>query len=180
MGSTIPKGQLFFSTMHSEGLAGKTETFVRYGVTRRLEAGFGYLWKQGVVRPLASYALVEEKKKRPSLTGGLMYDSLGGGRQGVFLSLAKGFRKTPLGVPASLYVGGAKISGEGGGRFIAGANVSVTKWLTASVQYDGKYPNFGLTAKVATIGGAPVRVGVVAAKGDQFGPIIATSIPLGK
>lgn len=166
--------------MHSEGLAGKTETFARYGVTRRFEAGFGYLWKQGIVRPLASYALLTEKHHRPSLTGGLMYDSLGGGRQGLFLSVAKGFKETPLGVPVNLYVGGAKISGESGGRFIAGFNVPVNRWLTASMQYDGKYPNLGVTARVATIGGAPIRVGVVAAEGDKFGPIIAASIPLGR
>ena len=166
--------------MHSKGLAGETETFVRYGVTRRFEAGFGYLWKQGIVGPLASYAFVEEKKARPSLTGGLMYDSLGGGRQGVFLSLARGFQETPLGVPVNLYVGGAKISGESGARFIAGFNVPINRWLTASMQYDGKSPNFGVTAKVATLGGAPVRIGIVAAEGDRFGPIIATSIPLGR
>lgn len=166
--------------MHSEGLAGKTETFVRYGFTRRFEAGFGYLWKQGVVRPLASYAFLEEKKGRPSLTGGLMYDSLGGGRQGVFLSLAKGFSETPLGVPVNLYAGGAKISGESGARFIAGFNLPLNRWLTASMQYDGKYPNFGVTAKVATVGGAPIRIGIVAAEGDKFGPIIATAIPLGR
>jgi len=166
--------------MHSEGLAGKTETFVRYGVTRRFEAGFGYLWKQQITRPLASYALLEEKQDRPSLTGGLMYDSLGGGRQGVFLSLAKGFRDTPLGVPVSLYLGAAKVSGESGGRIIGGFNVPVNRWLTASMQYDGRYPNFGLIAKVATVGGAPIRLGIVAAEGDKFGPIIATSIPLGR
>lgn len=166
--------------MYSQGLAGRTETFVRYGFTRRFEAGFGYLWKQDIVRPLASYAFLEEKKDRPSLTGGLMYDSLGGGRQGVFLSLAKGFQETPLGVPINLYVGGARISGESGTRFIAGFNVPINQWLTASMQYDGRYPNIGVTAKVATIGGAPVRVGVVAAEGDKFGPIIATSIPLGR
>jgi hypothetical protein len=166
--------------MHSEGLAGKTETFVRYGLTQRLEAGFGYLWKQGIVRPLASYTLVTEKGHRPSLTGGLMYDSLGGGRQGVFISVAKGFARTPLGVPASLYVGGAKISGESGARFIAGLNVPLNERVTASVQYDGRYPNFGVTAHVATVGGAPIRLGVVAAEGDKFGLLIATSIPLGR
>ena len=166
--------------MHSKGLAGETETFVRYGVTRRFEAGFGYLWKQGIVRPLASYTLLEEKEARPSLTVGLMYDSLGGGRQGTFVSVARGFRETPLGIPAHLYVGGAQISGEDGARFIAGVNLPVTEWLTASLQYDGRYPNVGVTAKVATIGGAPIRLGLVAAQGDKFGPIIATSIPLGR
>jgi len=166
--------------MHSEALAGKTETFVRYGVSRRLELGFGYLWKQSVVRPLASYQFVTEHKSRPALTGGLMFDSLGGGRQGTFLSVSKGFKRTPLGVPASLYIGGAKITGEDGGRFIAGLNVPVNDWLIASVQYDGRYPHLGLTARVGTIHGAPVRLGVVAAKGTEVGPIIAVGIPLGR
>ena len=179
MGATIPEGRLFLSTMHSEGLAGKTETFARYGFTRRFEAGFGYLWKQGIVRPLAGYTLVTEKAPRPALTGGLMYDSLGGGRQGAFLSLSRGFEKTPLGVPVSLYAGGARISGEGGVRFIAGFNVPVTGWLTASLQYDGRYPNFGVTARVGSIHGSDVRLGVVAAEGDKPGPIIAVAIPLG-
>ncbi len=165
--------------MHSEGLAGETETFVRYGVSRRLEMGFGYLWKQGIVRPLASYLFVTEEKSRPALTGGLMYDSLGGGRQGVFVSASKGFRKTPLGVPLSLYLGGTQISGEDHPRLIAGLSVPVNRWLTASVQYDGKHPHLGLTAKVGSIRGSDLRVGVVAAEGDKIGPIIAVGLPLG-
>lgn len=50
--------------MHSERLAGKTKTFLRYGATHRLEIGFGYLWEQDVVRPLASYTLVTERGGR--------------------------------------------------------------------------------------------------------------------
>ncbi len=40
--------------------------------------------------------------------------------------------------------------------------------------------NQGESVDVALIGGAPLRVGIVAAEGDRFGPIIATSIPLGR
>ncbi len=163
--------------MHSDGLAGKTETFLRYGVTPRLEAGFGYLQEQNIVRPLVSYALVTESRERPSLTVGLMYDSLGGGRQGTFLSVAKAL-KTSVGVPGSLYIGGAKITNEKNGRFIAGANVPLTRWLNASVQFDGKYPNVGVTARIGSVVGVPVRLGLVAARGDKFGPLLATDVPL--
>jgi hypothetical protein len=165
--------------MHSEGLAGKTETFLRYGVTRRFEAGFGYLWKQNIVRPLASYTLLLENRERPSLTMGLMYDSLGGGRQGTFLSAAKDLYR-PLGIPASVYIGGALITNERDIRFIVGSNLYFTRWLNASVQYDGKYANVGVTVRAGSIGNAPVRLGIVAAKGNRFGPLVAINIPLGR
>ena len=163
--------------MHSEGLAGRTETFVRYGISPRLEAGFGYLAKQEIARPLVSYTLVTESPARPSLTTGLMYDSLGGGRQGVFMSVAKNLRGR---LPASLYIGGAQITNENGPRLIAGGNVALTRWLNASVQFDGKYPNVGVTANVGSVGGVPVRFGIVAARGDKFGPLIATDIPIAR
>ena len=166
--------------MHSEALAGKTETFVRYGVSRRLELGFGYLWEPDIVRPLASYLFVTEEKSRPALTGGLMYDSLGGGRQGGFVSASKSFASTPLGVPVNLYVGGAQISREDDPRFIAGLNVPVNRWLTASVQFDGKHPHLGVTGKVGSIRGSDIRLGVVLSEGDKLGPIIAVGIPLGR
>lgn len=161
--------------MHSEGLAGRTETFLRYGITPRLEVGFGYLAKQGIARPLASYTFVTEKAARPSLTAGLLYDSLGGGRQGVFVSVAKNLRGS---LPASLYIGGAQITNENRPRLIAGGNVALTRWLNASVQFDGRYPNLGVTANVGSVGGVPVRFGIVAARGDKFGPLLATDIPL--
>ncbi len=168
---------MFLSTLHSEGLAGRTETFVRYGVTPRLELGFGFLAKQGIARPLLSYTLVTENAARPSLTAGLMYDSLGGGRQGAFVSVAKNLRGK---LPASLYIGGAQITNETRPRLIAGGNVGLTRWLNASVQFDGKYPNVGVTANVGSVGGLPVRFGVVAARGDKFGPLIATDVPLAR
>jgi len=163
--------------MHSEGLAGRTETFLRYGVTPRLEAGFGYLQKQGIARPLLSYTLVPENEARPSLTGGLMYDSLGGGRQGLFVSLAKNVRGW---LPLSLYIGGAQITNENRPRLIAGGNVTLTRWLNASVQFDGKYPNVGMTAHVGSVGGVPLRFGIVAARGDKFGPLLAADFPAGR
>lgn len=165
--------------MHSEGLAGVTETFLRYGVNERLEVGFGYLWKQDVVRPLASYTLLTEKEKRPSVTAGQMFDSLGGGRQGVFATTEKSFEVRP-GLRGSIYVGGAKISNEDRAGFIAGLNVPLTDAITTSVQYDGKYANLGLTARVGSIRGVPVRLGIVAAKARHFGPLIATDIPLSR
>ena len=177
MGTTVAKGNLFLSTMHSEGLAGKTETFVRYGFTERFEAGFGYLWQQGIVRPLASYTWITEKNTHPSLTTGLMFDALGGGRQGVFASVAKAIPFTE-GRSASLYVGGAKISNEDLARFIAGVNVPLMRGVNASVQYDGNHPNVGLVAAVGSIKGVPVQVGIVAAQGKEFGPLAAMNLPL--
>lgn len=165
--------------MHSEGLAGGTETFLRYGVTPRLEVGFGHLARQNTVRPLASYTLAPETAGRPSLTTGLMFDSLGGGRQGVFLSVAKDLQGV-AGIPASLYLGGAKITNENGLRFLAGTNVRLTNKINVSVQYDGRYANFGVTTEVGVVNGAPIRFGLVAAGGDRIGPLIATSLPVGR
>lgn len=165
--------------MHSKGLAGETETYVRYGFTPRFEAGFGYLWKPRVVRPIASYALIPEAEKRPSLALGLMYDSVGGGRQGAFLNVGKDLTKI-IGTPFSGYIGGGKMFNERGLRFLAGANKPLTPWLSASVQFDGRYANVGVTAKVGSIDGAPVRLGIVAAKGTKFGPLLAVNIPIAR
>ena len=165
--------------MHSEGLAGKTETFVRYGVSERMELGFGYLWKQDIVRPLASYTVMKEKGDRPSLTTGLMFDSLGGGRQGVFATFEKSFRAGTERT-GSLYVGGAVISNEDRARLLAGLHVPLGRVFSASVQFDGKYANLGLTAAAGRIGGAPVHLGIVAARGREFGPLIATHLPLSR
>ena len=166
--------------MHSEGLAGETETFVRYGVSRRLEVGIGYLWKPGNVRPLASSTFVTETDDRPAFTAGLMHDALGGGRQGVFVTASKALPRTMLGMPVSVYGGGAQISGESGPRFIGGLNVPFNDWLSASVQFDGKYVHPALTARVGRVKGAPVRLGIVAAQGDKLGPLIAIDVPLGR
>ncbi len=163
--------------MHSEGLAGKTETFVRYGLTGRLEVGFGYLWKQNIIRPLATYTLMPETRERPALTAGLLLDSLGGGRQGVFATVAKDIERT-TGVPLSLYVGAARISNEKKLRPLVGGNARLTRRLNASAQFDGRYVNLGLVANVGTVGGLPVRLGIVAARGDQIGPLVTTSVPV--
>ncbi|MCC6403545.1 MAG: hypothetical protein IT207_06000 [Fimbriimonadaceae bacterium] len=56
----------------------------------------------------------------------------------------------------------------------------IARGLNASVQYDGKYANLGLVARVGSIKGAPVYFGIVAAQGDRFGPLIATSFPIGR
>ena len=65
--TTVPERHLYFSTMTSDGLAGKTEAFFRVGVTPRLELGFGYLAKQQTLRPLANYTFLTETAKRPAL-----------------------------------------------------------------------------------------------------------------
>jgi hypothetical protein len=177
VGATVREGHLFISTMSSKGLAGVTETFVRYGVTPRLELGFGYLWRQGYVRPLTSYSLIPETAAQPSLTVGLMTDSLGGGREGGFISLAKDFGAR-YGVPASFYIGGAQISSEDGLRFLAGLKVRLPGSLIASAQFDGRFVHLGATVAVGRINGAPVRLGIVAARGDRLGPLIAINLPL--
>ncbi|WP_309717842.1 hypothetical protein [Armatimonas sp.] len=160
--------------MHSEGLAGKTETFLRYGVTPRLAVGFGYLHKQGYVRPLLSYTLTPETPKIPSTTLGLMTDSLGGGRQGAFMT----FGKALPGLPASVYIGPAKITGEPRFRLLAGINGRIGKNFSASVQLDGRYANVGLVSTVGQVSGIPLRLGIVAAHGNRFGPLAAWNIPL--
>ena len=177
MGATLTQGTLFLSTMNSAGLAGRSETFVRYGVTPRFEAGFGYLDKQKTVRPLASYTLVAETRTAPSLTTGLMFDSLGGGRQGVFVSVAKDLQGV-TGIPASLYLGGAKITNERGLRLLAGANFRLTPKVNASVQFDGRYANLGVTTEIGRVNGTSIRFGMVAAGGDKIGPLLATSFPV--
>lgn len=170
---------MFVSHFHAERLPIKDQTFLRYGVTDRLEVGIGYLWDKQVVRPLANYTLITERTKRPSLTVGAMVDSLQGGRQGYFLSLGKDLKKA-LGTPASLYVGGAKVSRENSLRFIAGANVHLTRWLNGSVQYDGKDLHFGLSFKVATVSGQPVRFSLLAVGGDSLGVLGATRFAVGR
>ena len=165
--------------MHSEGLAGKTETFVRAGITPRLELGFGYLWKQSIVRPLATYALVTETQERPAWTLGLLTDSLGGGRSGVFTTVAKDLHQA-TGLPLSLYVGAARVSNEDHTRFLTGTNVRLGRSANFSAQFDGRYVNLGLTAEVGKLGSLPIRLGIVAARGSRLGPLAATSFPLGE
>lgn len=165
--------------MHSKGLAGETEIFVRYGVTERLELGLGYLNKQRIVRPLASYVLVPETQSMPSLTTGAMVDALEDGRQMLFLTAGKRF-PTKHGVPVNAYAGIAQVTTRSETRFIGGLLVPLAKGLNASVQFDGRYANVGLTARVGTIGGVPIYFGIVAAKGDRFGPLIATTFPLNR
>ncbi|MDX1931747.1 MAG: hypothetical protein SFU56_04005 [Capsulimonadales bacterium] len=165
--------------MHSDGLAGKTETFVRYGVTPRLEVGFGYLWKQSIVRPLATYTLLPETAARPAWTTGVLTDSLGGGRSGLFTTLAKDIEENTR-LPLSLYIGTAVVSNERDRwRFLTGANVRVARGLNLSAQFDGRYVNLGLVGQVGTVGGVPIRLGIVAARGNKIGPLAAASFPLG-
>ena len=163
--------------MSSKALAGETETFVRYGVTDRLELGFGYLWRPRVIRPLASYTFVKETKETPSLAVGLMFDSLGGGRQGIFVATGKNLNDQ-LKIPATAYVGGAAITNEDRPRLIAGVNYFINRGLTASAQFDGKYSHLGLTASAGKLGIAPLRVGIVYSKNRYFGPLIAMTLPL--
>ena len=163
--------------MQSEALAGKTETFLRYGVSPRLELGVGYLWKQKIARPLGTYALVTETEARPAWTVGLLTDSLGGGRTGIFTSVAKDIEQR-YGVPLSLYVGVARVSNEDYTRFLTGTNVRLTNKLNLSFQFDGRYVNLGLVGQVGMAGGVPIRLGIVAAKGET-GPLVAALVPLG-
>jgi hypothetical protein len=142
-----------------------------------LEVGFGYLWKPRVVRPIASYALIPEGQKQPSLTLGLMYDSLGGGRQGAFLNLGKDLTRIP-GALLSGYIGAGKMFNERGIRFLAGANRPLTSWLGASLQFDGRYANVGVTSRIGSIAGSPVQFGIVAAKATRFGPLVAVNHPI--
>jgi hypothetical protein len=165
--------------MHSERLAGKTETFLRYGATRRLEIGLGYLWEQGIVRPLASYALLTERGSRPAVTGGLFFDALGGGREAVFVSASKSLRAL-IGRPSSGYLGLARISSEDNLRVIAGTSVLVGRQLNASVQYDGKFVHLGLTRRIGSVGETPVFLGLVVTGNDAIGPLVATDIHLVK
>ncbi len=97
----------------------------------------------------------------------------------MFASVAKNIEQS-TGVPASVYVGAAKISNERGTRFITGTNVRLGRNLNASAQFDGRYLNVGLNTQVGTVGGLPVRFGLVAARGDQVGPLVSTVIPLGE
>jgi hypothetical protein len=177
MGATLPKGHLFLSTMHSPRLAGKTETFLRYGATPRLEVGFGYLWRQNVVRPLASYTLLPERRYRPALTGGLFFDALGGGREAVFVTTSKDLR-LPLRVPVSVYLGGAQVTNEGSPRLLAGGRVAVIRGLNASLQYDGKRTHLGLSGLVGRVGGRPVYLGLILTGGSALGPLGAMDFDL--
>jgi hypothetical protein len=177
MGATLPEGHLFLSTMHSPRLAGRTETFLRYGVSSRLEVGFGYLWRQSVVRPLCSYTLLPERGNRPALTAGLFFDALGGGRQAFFLTTSKDLRSL-LSVPASVYLGGAKITNEDRLRLLVGGRLAVARGLNASLQYDGKHTNIGVTALVGRVAGRPFYLGLVLTGGSALGPIGATDMAL--
>jgi hypothetical protein len=166
--------------MSSRALAGETESFLRYGLADRLEVGFGYLWRPKVVRPIASYTLLRETKERPSLATGLMFDSLGGGRQGAYVSVNKSLRDTPVHLPLSVYIGGAKITNENGPRFIAGLNLTLTKTMNASLQFDGKFAHYALISRVGSVGSTPIRLGVVYSRNHYFGPLFAVNIPLGR
>ncbi|MCW5939852.1 MAG: hypothetical protein KF884_10970 [Fimbriimonadaceae bacterium] len=172
----MKKGYLFLSGMHSKGLAGETEVFARYGITNRLEIGIGYLRKQNIVRPLGSYVLSPEKPDLPSITAGAMVDSLDGGRQMVFLSAGKSFPMSN-GLHLSGYAGLARVTTSGENRFIGGVGIPLRKDWKLSFQYDGKFLNPGLTTTIKTKNGA-LHVGIVAARGNRFGPLIAASFPL--
>src|SRR5687768_6865418 len=157
--------------MSSRALAGETETFARYGVTDRPELGFGYLWRPKVIRPLASYTFVKETKETPSLAAGLMFDSLGGGRQGLFVSSGKNLNDK-FKIPATAYLGAAMVTNEDRPRLIGGVNYFLNRGLTASAQFDGKYSHLGLIASAGELGKAPLRVGLIYSKNRYFGPLV--------
>jgi hypothetical protein len=165
------------SSLHAEKLRFPDQTFFQYGVTDRFQVGLGYLWKGSVTRPLANYTFFTETSSRPALTGGMMVDSLQGGRQGYFLTLSKNLTKE-VGKPFSLYAGGAKVPSESGTRFIGGANLQLTRWLSLSVQYDGVHPTYGAAVKVGSINGQPVRFALLAVNGNSFGALGATRFAL--
>lgn len=163
--------------MHSPRLAGKTETFLRYGLSSRLEVGVGYLWHQGDIRPLASYTLLQERGRRPALTGGIFFDALGGGREAFFLTSSKDLRSW-VSVPVSVYVGVGKITNEDRLRFLIGGRLVVVPGLNASLHYDGKRSNIGLTGLVGRVRGTPVYLGLVLTGGSALGPIAASDVSL--
>lgn len=169
-------GHLLVTTMHSRRLAGETETFVRYGASERLELGFGYLWKQGEFRPLASYTLVTESSRRPSLTTGLFFDALGGGREAFFATLGKGLAKG--GPPVVAYAGVAVVTNEDRARFIAGGNIALGRRWSGSLQYDGRLLHTAVTRRVGRAAGAPFFVGVTLSGRDALGPIAGLDFPL--
>lgn len=179
--ATLNKGVLTLNHLHADKLKFPDQTFVQYGLTNRLQLGFGYLWpfgsaqgKQngGVWRPLANYAVVTETRSRPSLTAGLLYDSLQGGRDGFSLSAGKSLPKA-LPRPLSIYAGAAKITSERRWRFVAGGNLKLAQWVTLSVQYNGLAPTYGVSVKVATVKQLPVSFSLLAVNGDSFGTVSA-------
>ncbi len=167
--ATIGKGLLTLSHLHAESLRFSDQTFVQYGVTDRLQLGFGYLWQRGGVwRPLANYALVTERRDRPSFTAGLMHDSLQGGREGYFLSVGKSLPKA-LPAPLSVYAGAAKITREARYRFVAGGNLRVARGVNLSVQYNGVDPTYGVGVRLGTIKQMPVSFSLLVVNGNTFG-----------
>jgi hypothetical protein len=104
-----------------------------------------------------------------------MFDSLGNGREGVFLTTGKHLRAQ---VPATAYLGAAVISNEDEPRLIAGSNVLITKTISASAQFDGRYAHIGLIGQAGSVGGAPIRLGVVYSRARYWGPLVAVSLPL--
>lgn len=80
----------------------------------------------------------------------------------------------------NIYAGIAQVTTRSETRFIGRILVPLAKGLTASVQFDGRYANVGLTARVGTVGGAHVYFGIVAARGNRFGRLIATSFPVNR
>ena len=131
------------------------------------------------MRPLVSYTLLPVHGDRPALTGGLFFDALGGGREAVFLSASKNLRQW-VGVPGSVYLGGAKISNEDHPRFIGGGSIALIRGVAASLQYDGKTPHLGLTGHVGSVGGTPIYVGMILTGGTALGPIAAADYHLAR
>ena len=111
-----------------------------------------------------------------------MFDSLGGGRQGAFVSLSKDLQNSHFvaahRLPVRVYLGAAQITNENRPRLLGGVNVRLGRGVNASLQYDGRYANLGVTTEIGRVQGAPIRFGLVAAGGNQVGPLIASSFPV--
>ncbi|HXG23542.1 MAG TPA: hypothetical protein VNJ09_03225 [Chthonomonadales bacterium] len=52
--------------------------------------------------------------------------------------------------------------------------------LITSAQFDGRFVHLSATIAVGRINGTSVRPGLVAARGDQLGPLIAVNLPLSR
>jgi hypothetical protein len=130
------------------------------------------------VRPLVNYELIPEGRQRPSVRIGQM-SSPSGGELKAFLTVGKDLRSW-IKAPVHLYVGTAVVYTQRKPQWIWGASANLTPAAIFSVQFDGRYPTFGLTSSVGKINGSSVRLGILAVKTDRLGPFLAIGFPLGR
>jgi hypothetical protein len=170
----LGKREFFFSTLTNSAIGGKTETALRYGVSNKLSVGLTHLQKQGTLRPNVNYTLVQESLESPSLNIGFYESSIGG--KGSAYYATSGRTISDMGpVTFSGYLGIAKVTGERNPRFLAGASVPLLRNLvTASALWEGKKLSLGIVGSVGTLGGYPIRLGLVAV-GDTVGSLVSST-----